>query len=111
MRARTPFFITLCHTLCRSAVAITVVTVALSSANAADIPAIYDNSCAACHDSGALGAPKKGDSAKWQQLKEQKGIPALVHAVKGGMIQMPAGGLCASCEDDDYRKLIDYMSQ
>ena len=111
MRAQTTFFATVCHTLCRSAATIALGTLAFSSANAADVPAIYDNSCAVCHDSGALGAPKKGDNATWQQLKDQKGMPALVHAVKGGMIQMPAGGLCASCDDDDYRKLIDYMSQ
>ena len=86
----------------------------ISSASAADvtnIATIYDNSCAACHDSGALNAIKKGDSAKWQQLIEQKSMPTLIQSVKGGMTQMPAGGLCDTCSDDDYRKLIEYMSQ
>ena len=83
----------------------------MTSANAADIAATYDNSCAACHDSGALNAIKKGDSAKWQQLIKQKGMPALVKSVKSGMIQMPTGGLCEDCNDDDYRKLIEYMSK
>ena len=59
----------------------------------------------------ALGAIKKGDSAGWAKLKQQKGMPALVSSVKNGMIQMPAGGLCDECSDDDYRQLIDYMSQ
>lgn len=83
----------------------------MTSANAADIAATYDNSCAACHDSGALNAIKKGDSAKWQQLIKQKSMPTLINSVKNGMTQMPAGGLCNSCSDDDYRKLIEYMSK
>ncbi len=83
----------------------------ISSAGAADIATTYNNSCAACHDSGALNAIKKGDSAKWQKLIEQKGMPTLIKSVKSGMIQMPAGGLCDTCSDDDYRKLIEYMSK
>lgn len=83
----------------------------MAGANAADIATTYDNSCAACHDSGALNAIKKGDSVKWQQLIEQKSMPTLINSVKGGMIQMPAGGLCDNCSDDDYRKLIEYMSE
>ena len=83
----------------------------MTSTNAADIAATYDNSCAACHDSGALNAIKKGDSAKWQQLIKQKSMPTLINSVKSGMTQMPAGGLCNSCSDDDYRKLIEYMSK
>ena len=47
-------------------------SVIMTSANAADIAASYNNSCAACHDSGALNAIKKGDSAKWQQLTNKK---------------------------------------
>ena len=62
-------------------------------------------------DSGALNAIKKGDSAKWQQLMKQKSMPALISSVKNGMTQMPAGGLCNNCSDDDYRKLIEYMSK
>lgn len=82
-----------------------------SSAMAIDVPATYQEACAACHDSGALNAPKTGDKAKWEALKKQKGMPALVNSVKTGMRQMPAGGLCSSCSDQDYRALIDYMSK
>lgn len=90
--------------------AVLLSTVAITT-HAADIATTYNNSCATCHDSGALNAIKKGDSAKWQQLKQQKGMPALIESVKNGMIQMPAGGLCNDCSDDDYRKLIEYMSR
>nr|WP_228730744.1 c-type cytochrome [Psychrobacter sp. TAE2020] len=83
----------------------------VTTVSAADIAIIYNDSCAACHNSGALNAIKKGDSAKWQQLKQQKGIPALIESVKNGMIQMPAGGLCNNCSDEDYKQLIEYMSK
>ena len=42
---------------------------------------------------------------------KQKSMPTLIKSVKGGMPQMPAGGLCDKCSDDDYRKLIEYMSK
>lgn len=71
----------------------------------------YQESCAACHDSGALKAPKTGDTAAWAALKSQKGMPALVDAVKNGGKQMPAGGLCSSCSDADYKALIEYMAK
>ena len=83
----------------------------ITTVAAADTATTYNNSCAACHDSGALNAIKKGDSAKWQQLIKAKGMPALVNSVKNGMIQMPAGGLCTNCSDEDYAQLIDYMSK
>lgn len=95
-----------------STISTLVVSIAMTTgAGAADIAAIYTESCAACHDSGALNAIKKGDSVKWQQLIQQKGMPALISSVKNGMIQMPAGGLCENCSNDDYRKLIEYMSK
>ncbi|WP_019672263.1 c-type cytochrome [Psychrobacter lutiphocae] len=79
----------------------------LASANVAQQ---YEDSCAACHATGALNAPKTGDSATWKKLTAQKGMPALVNAVKDGMSQMPAGGLCSTCSDADYQALIEYMS-
>ncbi|WP_201533881.1 c-type cytochrome [Psychrobacter immobilis] len=94
-----------------SSAAVLLTSVMMTSATAADIATTYDNSCAACHDSGALNAIKKGDSAKWQQLINQKSMPTLIKSVKNGMTQMPAGGLCNNCSDDDYRKLIEYMSK
>lgn len=84
----------------------------------ADVGKLYSDSCAACHDSGALNAIKKGDTARWNALIQQKGMDALVRSVKVGMIQMPAGGLCKNptdaskiCSDNQYRELIEYMSK
>lgn len=92
-------------------ISVLIITIIMASSATADIASTYDRSCAACHNSGALNAIKKGDSAKWQQLKQQKGMPALIQSVKSGMIQMPAGGLCNDCSDEDYRQLIEYMSK
>ena len=97
--------------LASSVIALIISAAMITGAGAANIATTYNESCAACHDSGALNAIKKGDSAKWQQLIKQKGMPALVKSVKNGMIQMPAGGLCQNCSDEDYRKLIEYMSK
>ena len=83
----------------------------INSSVAADIAQTYEESCAVCHNSGALGAIQKGNGTAWDKLRQQKGIPALVESVKGGMIQMPAGGLCENCSDEDYRDLIDSMSK
>ncbi|WP_201575825.1 cytochrome c5 family protein [Psychrobacter sp. H8-1] len=90
-----------------------LLSIAMMSSGVAadDISTVYNNSCAACHDSGALNAPKKGDRAAWQKLIQQKGMDGLVNSVKGGMTQMPAGGLHESGNDAEYRKLIEYMSK
>ncbi|MDO5652346.1 MAG: c-type cytochrome [Moraxella sp.] len=77
----------------------------------ADVASTYAKTCATCHDSGALNAPKRGDSAKWAALKSQKGVDGLVKSTREGMPQMPAMGLCQSCSNQDFKDLIDYMSK
>ena len=39
-----------------------------------------------------------------------KGMEALVSSVKNGLGVMPAGGMCTTCSDDDYKALITYMA-
>ncbi|TXD97036.1 cytochrome c5 family protein [Psychrobacter frigidicola] len=111
MRAITALLAKTIHALGGVIATLIMGTAIMSHAVAADIPAIYNSSCAACHDSGALNAPKKGDKVAWDTLKQKKGMPVLLNSVKSGMIQMPAGGLCEDCNDDSYRKLIEYMSK
>lgn len=77
----------------------------------ADTAGTYQKSCAACHDSGNLSAPKKGDTQVWQKLKTQKGMDGLVKSTRQGMPQMPAMGLCQTCSDKEFAELIDYMSK
>ncbi|MBO1531665.1 cytochrome c5 family protein [Psychrobacter sp. F1192] len=90
-----------------------ILSIAMTNSGAAanNIATIYNNSCAACHDTGALNAPKKGDRDTWQRLIQQKGMDGLVNSVKSGMPQMPAGGLHDNGSEEEYRQLIEYMSK
>ncbi|OOR92950.1 cytochrome c5 family protein [Moraxella caviae] len=85
-------------------------SVLVSAPAVAAVADTYQKTCATCHDSGALNAPKKGDTAIWERLKSQKGMDALVQSTKKGMPQMPAMGLCGSCSDQDFKDLINYMA-
>ena len=78
---------------------------------AANVASTYSRTCGTCHDSGALGAPKRGDTAAWNRLRAQKGMDGLIRSTRQGMPQMPAMGLCQSCSNDDFKNLIDYMSK
>lgn len=69
----------------------------------------YNMSCAACHATGAAGAPKTGVEADWAPRLE-KGMDTLVAAVTDGMGAMPPKGLCNDCSADDYKALIQYMA-
>ena len=80
------------------------------SAAPSPIEAKYNKSCAACHNTGAAGAPKKGDKAAWAP-RVKKGDAALFASVKNGLNAMPAKGLCMDCSDADFKSLIQYMSK
>ena len=81
----------------------------VSTAQAAGIQDKYNKSCAACHASGAAGAPKKGDKTAWAP-RLKKGEPALLNSVKNGYKAMPPKGLCTDCTDADFKALIKFMS-
>lgn len=69
---------------------------------------IYNQVCAACHASGALGAPKMGDSGDWAP-RISKGMDTLVsHAINGFNAMPPRGG-DASLTDEDVEKVVQYM--
>ena len=76
---------------------------------AAEQPPQYAASCGACHAYAVAGAPKTGDAVQWEP-RLAKGMEALVSSVKNGLGVMPAGGMCTTCSDDDYKALITYMS-
>jgi cytochrome c5 len=40
----------------------------------------------------------------------EKGMDALVASVKNGLNAMPPTGLCATCTDEEYAELIQYMA-
>ncbi|MCK5880253.1 MAG: cytochrome c5 family protein [Sinobacterium sp.] len=78
-------------------------------AEAREVEAIYNQSCVACHSSGAAGAPKTGDVAAWAPRLAQGSATLLKHA-KEGLNAMPPKGMCMDCTDDEFKALIDFMS-
>lgn len=77
-----------------------------------DAEMIYNNACAACHVSGAGGAPKL-ETAAWE-LRLAQGMDTLVkHAIEGfvgdyGM--MPARGGNAALTDEQVKVTVEYMT-
>jgi cytochrome c5 len=69
---------------------------------------IYGGICAACHDTGAAGAPRKGDEAEWNRRFGQGFDTLLSHAING-IGAMPARGGDPSLSDDDMRQVVAYM--
>ncbi len=69
---------------------------------------VYNSGCAACHTSGAAGAPKIGDNAAWTQRME-KGRETLYEHAYSGFNAMPAKGLCADCTREEVDASVDFM--
>ena len=69
---------------------------------------VYNGACAACHATGAAGAPKTGDSGAWA-ARVEKGMETLVKHVINGYNAMPARGLCADCSDQEIADSVAYM--
>jgi cytochrome c5 len=69
---------------------------------------VYKSVCAACHGSGALGAPKVGDKAAWGKLMG-KGLPGLTKSAIAGVRQMPARGGNPDLSDTEVGRGIAYM--
>lgn len=68
---------------------------------------IYEQACFACHDSGAAGAPRRGDKAAWAP-RIATGQAALYKAALEGMNAMPPrGGSGAS--DAEILAAVDYL--
>ena len=69
---------------------------------------VYKTSCLACHDTGAAGAPKKGDKAAWAPRIAQGMDTVYSHAING-LNGMPPKGTCMSCSDDDIKAAVDFI--
>ncbi|PAU82211.1 cytochrome c5 family protein [Halovibrio salipaludis] len=70
---------------------------------------VYADACAACHDSGAAGAPKIGDSGAWAD-RLSKGDETLYDHAINGFNAMPAKGGCSGCSDEEVQNAVDYMT-
>lgn len=90
-----------------------VAKVALQVASAAapagpvDPKATYNGVCAACHASGAAGAPKTGDKAAWAPRIAAGKDTLYKNAIGGKGAMPPKGG--SSLSDDDFKKVVDYL--
>ncbi len=69
---------------------------------------VYQASCAACHSTGAAGAPKTGNKADWSARISQ-GTAILVQHANQGIKAMPAKGGCSTCSDAEIRAAVDYL--
>ena len=79
-------------------------------AAAADGKAIYDKSCAGCHEKGIAGALKLTDKAKWAPVVKQ-GVDAMTASVIKGKGAMPPKGGAASLSDADIKASVEYIAQ
>jgi cytochrome c5 len=78
----------------------------------ADGAATYAQVCAACHDSGLAGAPKRGDGAAWSARLAQGKDTLYTHAIGGytGTVgMMPAKGGRVDLPDDLVRQAVDHL--
>ncbi len=69
---------------------------------------IYNSKCAACHASGAAGAPIVGDVKDWKP-RIALGLPTLYKNAINGINSMPPRGTCMSCSDNAIDAVVDYM--
>ncbi len=69
----------------------------------------YNKTCAVCHTTGVVGAPKTGDAKEWAP-RLKKGMDVLVSSVDKGLNAMPPKGMCTTCSADEFKALIEYMS-
>jgi cytochrome c5 len=69
---------------------------------------VYGAACAACHDTGAAGAPVKGNASAWEPRIE-KGLDTLVTHAINGFNAMPAKGGCSSCSDEEIKLAVEHI--
>lgn len=69
---------------------------------------VYKAVCAACHATGAAGAPKLGDAAAWSARLAQGYDTLVTHAV-GGIRAMPAKGGNPDLDDVEVARAVAYM--
>jgi cytochrome c5 len=82
---------------------------AAGKAAATDGKAVYDATCAVCHNAGVAGAPKAGDKAAWSaRLKASKKEGLYASAIKGKGAMPPKGGN-AALSDDAVKAAVDHL--
>jgi len=69
---------------------------------------IFTASCAACHTTGAAGAPRYGNRTEWAS-RLKRGLPQLYKNALHGIGIMPPKGGCASCSTAQIKSAVDYL--
>ena len=69
---------------------------------------VYNTTCFACHGTGILNSPKKGDSAAWSARFGGDVEQLLASSIKGKGA-MPARGGNGALRDDEVRGAIEFM--
>ncbi len=70
---------------------------------------VYNAACAACHASGAAGAPKFGDAGAWGGRLKQGYDTLVSHAIKG-IRGMPAKGGNPDLNDVEVARAVVHMA-
>lgn len=83
------------------------VVVAAAATEAFSAEGTYNTSCAACHASGVMGAPKFGNAGDWT-ARLTAGLDAVYANSINGKGGMPARG-GTSLDDDQVKAVVDYM--
>ncbi|MGO1396024.1 MAG: c-type cytochrome [Halomonas sp.] len=81
---------------------------AASSGGDIDGEGIYGNVCSACHESGAAGAPIRGEEEAWAERTEQGFATLLEHSING-IGAMPARGGNPNLSDEEMEAAAAYM--
>jgi cytochrome c5 len=69
---------------------------------------VVDEVCAACHETGAEGAPKIGDRQSWSKRASQ-GLSSLTRHALEGIRRMPAHGGRSDLSDLEIARAVTYM--
>lgn len=85
-----------------------VATAEGGDAGGIDGAAIYGQVCTACHDTGAAGAPKRGDAGAWASRLEQGEETLYSHAIEG-FNAMPAKGGNPGLSDAEVKAAVDHL--
>lgn len=70
---------------------------------------VYKAACAACHNTGAAGAPKQGDQTAWGKRNEA-GLPALIKTAIKGKKAMPPKGGHSGLSDMEVARAVVFMA-
>lgn len=70
---------------------------------------IYKSICAACHDSGAVGAPKTGDAGAWEPRLAQ-GFEGLTASAIAGKGAMPPRGGGSDLTDTEVARAVAHLA-